>query len=223
MFATKSGDTIFMSFTNGVAGVRLNKIILLSSMVVLSALLASAEKTSGVAPGAPITLVNSVNDLGRIAHSLKRSLAGVANEVDRIEGSESDPDILDRAFLDDQMFTPITPGSTGILPPRKEWLDLYLYQIEKLTSLLQTEMNNVAAQIDGESSFDVKEMQRIAGDLQADVPRMIAIAKGQTCDDDQVQTAAHTMYQDVVGFDNCRRQLAKSMKKIASGKSYFLD
>lgn len=202
---------------------RVNQIVLLSSVLLLSQVPAFAEKSSGVAPGATNTLVNSVNDLGRVAHSLKRSLAGIANEVDRIEGSESDPDILDRAFLDDQMFTPITPGSSGILPPRKEWLDLYLYQIEKLTSLLQTEMNNVAAQIDGESSFDVKEMQRIAGDLQADVPRIKAIAKGQTCDDDQVATAAHTMYEDVVGFDNARRQLAKSMKKLASGKSYFLD
>ena len=84
-------------------------------------------------------------------------------------------------------------------------------------------MNNVSDQIGGESSFDVKEMQRIAGDLQSDVPRIKAIAKGETCDDDQVMTAARNMYQDVVGFDTARRQLAKSMKKIASGKSYFLD
>lgn len=200
---------------------RVNRIILLSSLIALTALPVSAE--SGVAPGATSTLVNSVNDLGRVSHNLKRSLAGLANEVNRIEGSDSDPDILDRAFLDDQLFTPIAPGSTGVLPPRKEWLDLYLYQIEKLTSLLQTEVNNVASMVDGESSFDVKEMQRIAGDLQADVPRLKAIAKGSTCDDDQVQDAAHTMYEDVAGFDNARRQLAKSMKKIASGKSYFLD
>ena len=193
---------------------RVNKIILLSSILMLSQLTASAEKVS---------LVNSVNDLGRVAHNLKRSLAGLANEIDRIEGSESDPDILDKAFLDDQLFTPVAPGSSGILPPRKEWLDMYLYQIEKLTSILQTEMNNVSDQIGGESSFDVKEMQRIAGDLQSDVPRIKAIAKGDTCDDGQVMTAARNMYQDVVGFDTARRQLAKSMKKIASGKSYFLD
>lgn len=202
---------------------RLNQIILLSSMVILFALPASAEKLSGVAPGGSTTLANSINDLGRVAHSLKRSLAGLANEVDRIEESGSDPDVLDKAFLDDQLFTPVTPGSSGMLPPRKEWLDLYLYQIEKLTSILQTEVNNVAGQVDGDSSFDMKEMQRIAGDLQSDVPRLKAIAKGQTCDDDQVGTAAQGMYQDVVGFDNARRQLAKSMKKVASGQSYFLD
>ena len=132
-----------------------DSIVVLSSVIALSGLPAFAGTSKDVAPSNVNSVITSVNDLGRITHSLKRSLSGIAHEVDRIEESDSDPDILNQAFLDDKFFTPTAPGQQGMLPARKEWLDLYLFQIEKLVSLMQTEVNNIAAQIGGESTFDV--------------------------------------------------------------------
>jgi hypothetical protein len=183
--------------------------------VVLTQVLADAEGAGKAALTPYQTAVQELRELGQVAHHIHQASNDLASEVSQPEDMMGEIDIIGGQVIPIMPATAEGFGPTEYLPPRKNYLDLYMNHLANLLPLLNEEINTLAVPDEAKVAVSpmVAKMKTWAGDIQQCYTALQGLTAGPNYANKDIRTQAMSMTESIKGVEKLRRDIYKELRR----------
>jgi len=173
---------------------------------------------SGQVSTTALTVQTALHAIHLATNELNHVTRDMINEIERQQyETVAEPDVIGPIVV------PAMPAPTGgmnvgpLLPPRKKWIDLYMWQYSQVVPMLAAEINSTQIPSDKKASIAPKwrEMKALSDDISAHYQNLIPVTQGPNYVNLDIGKQLLPIYDDLKKL----QQLQKETWHIANKKS----
>lgn len=178
----------------------------------------SKPALSGQVSTTQLSVSTALHAIHLATNELHRVTTDMINEIERQQyETVAEPDVIGPIVV------PAMPAPTGgmnvgpLLPPRKKWIDLYMWKYSQVVPMLEAEIDSTQIPADKKALLAPKwrEMKALSDDITAHYQNLIEVTKGPNYVNLEIGKQLLPIYDDLKKL----QELQKETWHIANKKS----